>query len=189
MVIGFPREVSFSRFLLLVLFGGILYGFIAGALGPDKWDWEKGTLLITLVIGLLIIFFAPNEYLEEHIWKHMLKRHLLKVFLWTFVILFLLEGTMRFMDFEGFARTRLNWVFVLAVLLGLIPESGPHILFVIMYSKGLIPFSVLLTNCIVQDGHGMLPLLAYSVKDSVLIKILNVVFGLIVGLPLFLLGY
>jgi hypothetical protein len=58
-----------------------------------------------------------------------------------------------------------------------------------MYAEGLIPFSVLFTTSFVQDGHGMLPLLSYSVKDFVIVKLLNLVFGLAVGGILFSLGF
>ena len=74
-------------------------------------------------------------------------------------------------------------------LIAIIPESGPHLIFVMMFAKGLIPFSVLLATCIVQDGHGMLPLLAYTVKDSILIKAFNFVIGLGIGLALYLVGF
>jgi hypothetical protein len=57
-----------------------------------------------------------------------------------------------------------------------------------MYAQGLIPFSILFTTSFVQDGHGMLPLLSYSIKDSVVIKTLNLAFGVAVGGILFLLG-
>jgi hypothetical protein len=77
---------------------------------------------------------------------------------------------------------------VLGALIGIIPESGPHLIFVMMYAQGLIPFSVLFTTSFVQDGHGMLPLLSYSIKDSVLIKIFNLVFGLAVGGTLYAIG-
>jgi hypothetical protein len=73
-------------------------------------------------------------------------------------------------------------------LIGVIPESGPHLVFVMMYAQDLIPFSVLFTTSFVQDGHGMLPLLSYSIKDSVLIKALNLAFGLAVGGLLFVFG-
>ena len=73
-------------------------------------------------------------------------------------------------------------------LLGIVPESGPHLIFVMLYAQGLIPFSVLFTTSFVQDGHGMLPLLSYSLKDSLLIKAFNVVFGLGIGGILFSLG-
>jgi hypothetical protein len=61
--------------------------------------------------------------------------------------------------------------------------------FVMMYAQGLVPFSILFTASFVQDGHGMLPLLSYSLKDSVLIKVFNLAFGLIVGGTLFALGF
>ena len=61
--------------------------------------------------------------------------------------------------------------------------------FVIMYAQGVIPFSVLFTTSFVQDGHGMLPLLSYSIKDSLLIKVFNLVFGLAAGGAFFALGF
>jgi hypothetical protein len=52
----------------------------------------------------------------------------------------------------------------------------------------MISFFVLFTTSFVQDGHGMLPLLSYSIKDSFLIKALNLVFGLAAGGGLLALG-
>jgi hypothetical protein len=60
--------------------------------------------------------------------------------------------------------------------------------FVMMYAQGLIPFSVLFKASFVQDEHGMLLLLSYSIKDSLLTKIFNLVFGLAVGGALYALG-
>ena len=77
------------------------------------------------------------------------------------------------------------WVLLIASLVAVIPESGPHLIFAVMFSKGLIPFSVILASSIIQDGHGMLPLLSYSVRDSMLIKLFNLVFGLIIGIILY----
>jgi len=53
----------------------------------------------------------------------------------------------------------------------------------------LIPFSVLFTTSFVQDGHGMLPLLSCRLKDSVLIKVFNLTFGLVAGSILYAMGY
>jgi len=80
-------------------------------------------------------------------------------------------------------------VFLICALVGLIPESGPHMVFVLMFANGIVPFSILLTSSIVQDGHGMLPLFSYSVKDALMIKIFNAVVAIIIGLPLLLLGW
>jgi hypothetical protein len=75
---------------------------------------------------------------------------------------------------------------VFAALVGIIPESGPHLLFLMLFSKGMIPFSVLLVNTISQDGHGLLPLLSYSVKDSIYVQVFTTSFALIVGMILLL---
>lgn len=78
---------------------------------------------------------------------------------------------------------------VIATLVAIVPEYGPHLIFVAMFADGLIPFSVLLASSIVQDGHGMLPLLSYTVKDTVLIKLFNLAIGLTIGFALFLFGW
>jgi len=52
-----------------------------------------------------------------------------------------------------------------------------------------VPFSILLTSSIVQDGHGMLPLLSISIKDFAFIKLFNLIFGLTVGTLCFLAGF
>jgi hypothetical protein len=73
-------------------------------------------------------------------------------------------------------------VLIIAVLVGIIPESGPHLIFVTLFAQGSIPFSILLASSIVQDGHGMLPLLAVSKKAFIWVKLINLIAGLIVGL-------
>jgi len=86
-------------------------------------------------------------------------------------------------------QAHMVWVLVIATLVAVIPESGPHLIFVMMFADGLIPFSVLLASSIVQDGHGMLPLLSYTVKDTVLIKLFNLTIGLGLGLIVYSLGW
>jgi len=73
----------------------------------------------------------------------------------------------------------------LAILIGIIPESGPHIVFISLFINGTIPFSILLANSIVQEGHAGLPLLAESKRGFLWMKAISVTVGLIVGL----LGY
>jgi hypothetical protein len=92
-------------------------------------------------------------------------------------------------DLEVYVKEHMTLVLLLGALLGVIPESGPHLIFVMMYAQGLVPFSVLFTTSFVQDGHGMLPLLSFSIRDSIFIKALNLSFGLIVGGALFVLGF
>ena len=99
------------------------------------------------------------------------------------------EGNLQAWHLESFVHQNMMWILVIAALIGLIPESGPHMVFVMMYAQGLVPFSVLFTASFIQDGHGMLPMLSYSLKDSVLIKVFNLIFGLGIGSILFMLGF
>jgi hypothetical protein len=129
-----------------------------------------------------------KHYFKDHIWDHIIKRHLSRVFLWTFGALLVLELGMKFIDLKGITSEYTILILILGALIGLVPESGPHLVFVMLFFKGLVPFSVLFTNSVVQDGHGILPMLSYSLRDTALIKIFNLVFGLTIGLILFLAG-
>jgi hypothetical protein len=117
----------------------------------------------------------------EHIWKHVVKKHLLKIFLWTFAAFFLIHLMEEYINVNQWIHDNVWWVLLLAVLVGIIPESGPHIVFISLFVSGAIPFSVLLANSIVQDGHGAIPLLAESQKSFLMMKLVNVLVGLIVG--------
>lgn len=130
-----------------------------------------------------------KHYFKDHIWTHIIKGHLIRIFLWTFGALLIVEYAMTFIDLESITSDYTFLLLILGALIGLIPESGPHLIFVMLYAKGLIPFSVLFTSSVVQDGHGMLPMLSYSIKDSILIKVFNLVFGLIMGVIIYLLGF
>lgn len=187
-VAGQLKNISLIRFLLLALLGIFLYAFISGFVGPSDWDWKRITFVTIISITLTVILTVPEHYLEVHIWEHIAKRHLWRVFLWSFGALLVVHVGLEFLDLPAFIRSHMVWILLIAVMFGLIPESGPHLIFVVMFAKGLIPFSVLLASSIVQDGHGILPLLSHSVKDSVLVKAFNLIIGLLLGLVLYLIG-
>jgi hypothetical protein len=48
--------------------------------------------------------------------------------------------------------------------------------------NGTIPFSILMANSVVQDGHGALPLFAESKKSFVVTKLIKTGIGLVIGL-------
>jgi len=100
---------------------------------------------------------------------------------------FLLSGK------KMFAKSETDDIYVsiddAAAVIGILPLSGPNIVFISMYAQGILPFSVLLTNSIVQDGHGLLPILGFSVEDSVKIKVFNLAFGLIIGFAVAIFGF
>ena len=130
-----------------------------------------------------------RHFLKDHIYAHILKKHLPKLFLWIFLTLLIIDFLMKHFDLESImSGLPLLSLIVFAALVGLIPESGPHLFFVLLYSEGLVPFSVLLVNTISQDGHGLLPLLSYSVKDTIYVQIFTTMFALAVGIFLFLIG-
>ncbi len=129
------------------------------------------------------------HYIKEHIYQHIIKKHLWKTALWTFGALFLVEIGMQYCNLEAISSNYTIFLLFAGAFIGLIPESGPHLIFVSMFANDLIPFSVLFTSSFVQDGHSMLPMLSYSVKDSLLIKGFNVIFGISIGLLLYFLGF
>jgi len=182
------QTFSLARFLFLLLLGILIVGSVSGIIGPPEGGWERVTFIIVLLVATFIVIVAPEHYLHEHIWGHIAKKHLWRVFLWSFGALIAIDVGLRFWNLEAFVQAHMTWVLLVAVLVSVIPESGPHLMFVMMFAQGLIPFSVLLAGSVVQDGHGMLPLLAYTVKDSILIKAFNVAIGLGIGLALYLLG-
>lgn len=182
-------HISFFRGAFLASAILFLVGLTTGMVGPASWGWKRLTLTILVAIAMVIVGSVPNHYLREHIWQHIAKKHLWRVFLWSFFAMLIVDLGFKYWNIETFVRSHMAWVGIIAVLVALVPESGPHLVFVMMFNQGLIPFSILLASSIVQDGHGMLPLLSYTIKDSILIKAFNLVFGIIVGLIFYLAGF
>ena len=180
------RKLSLARFVLLILLITFLYGIASGTIGTDTWDWKKITFIVLLSLSLFIVTTVPEHYLEEHIWNHIAKKHLWRIFLWSFFAILIINIGFRHWDLETFVRGHMMWVLLIASLVAVIPESWPHLIFTVMFARGFIPFSVILASSIIQDGHGMLPLLSYTVRDSILIKLFNLAFGLIIGTILYL---
>jgi len=147
-----------------------------------KWDWIRVTLLLAGLIGLLIVVTVPDHFLEEHLWNHLARVHIWRIFVWTFGALFLVHLLLSHAGIESLIRQGQLPILLIACLIGIIPESGPHLLFVTLYAEGAIPFSVLLASSIVQDGHGMIPLLAHSRRAFFLVKAINLIAGLLFGL-------
>jgi hypothetical protein len=179
---------SFPRFLVLTVAAGFLFLVMVGVLGPASWDWKRIAFIALALFSLYVTLSCSQHYLHAHIWDHIIKSHLWRVFLWTFGALLLVNWGLASWNLGAVIHEHMWLVLIIGALLGVIPESGPHLIFVMMYSQGLIPFSVLFTASFVQDGHGMLPMLSFSVKDSLLIKGFNLVFGLAVGGILLILG-
>lgn len=158
----------------------------AGWIGDDLWI--RVALFTLLPIALALVLTVPEHYLRKHLMDHIVRRHLGRAFLWIFGALVVLGVGLQYLDIAGFVDQHRAIVFLIAAILGLIPTSGPHLVFATLFSQGVIPFSVLFVNSVVQDGHGTLPLLGHSVRDVMLIKGFNLVLGLAFGAILYVAG-
>jgi hypothetical protein len=180
-ILGQFAAITFARALLLVLFSLFLLGLLSGLLGPQEWNWIKMTMLGSGLFALFVAVTVPDHFLEEHLWDHVLKKHLLRIFLWTFGALFLIQILGAFINVEGWIEGNILAALLVASLIGLVPQSGPHLAFVTLYAQGILPVGILVANSIVQDGHGTLPLLAVSRRAFIRLKLINLLAGIAVG--------
>jgi len=186
------RGCTLARGVLLLGLALWTVALVTGQVGPPEWNWVKVTLLVVSAFGLFVSVTAPEHFLEVHLWEHVAKQHLPRVFLWTLGALLALELLTERLDVGAWLEAHRAFSFLIlgvACLLGIIPESGPHLIFVTLFARGAIPFSILLASSIVQDGHGMLPLLAHSRRDFFLVKGINLVVGLVLGALLLWAGW
>lgn len=198
------RKMSWSRLLsaLMVIFTMILIGnelfhhdhqstsLFSGLLyeSHEHPIWISITFLIVLGTALFILLTAGEHFIKEHVYNHVVKKHFIRIFLWTFFTLVLIYVLDQFIDLQSIISDNLYIVLLIAVLVGIIPESGPHFLFIILFASGHLPFSILLANSIVQDGHASLPLLAETRSGFVRVKVINLIVGFIIGLTGLLFG-
>lgn len=169
--------------LFLVLF---ILGLASGQVGHDEGATVKVIMLMLSVSALFITATVSDHFLEEHFWGHIGRKHLPRIFVWTLGALLLVHLLTSRLDISGFLTSNRWLVMIAAAITGIIPESGPHLIFVTLFAQGAIPFTVLLVNSIVQDGHGMLPLLAHSRRAFLGIKLINLFLALCIGAALML---
>ena len=144
-------------------------------------DWIRIILIILFVAILIIVTVAAEHFLEEHLWQHVIKVHLPKIFFWTFTVILCLTILNNYVNIHDIIDSKPFIVLLIAILLGLIPQSGPHLIFLILFANGDLPLGIFLANCIVQDGHGALPLLAESREAFFVSKAIKVVVALVLG--------
>lgn len=175
------RHCSLGRGVLTGVLGILILGTITGDIGPDSWNWLRFTILLSTLAAVLMVAGASEHFLEEHLWRHVALQHIPRIFLWTLGTLLVIHVMTNRLDLESFTGHGLWGILIIACVVGLIPESGPHLMFVTLYAQGTIPISILLANSIVQDGHGMLPLLAHSRRAFFVVKAINMAIALGVG--------
>ena len=133
------------------------------------------------ILVLLVLIFASDHFVDEHLWHHIVRKHLPVIFAWTFGVLLVLGIALQYVDIDHWISSNPALMILLATLIGIIPESGPHLIFVTLFATGVVPFPVLLASSISQDGHASIPLLAESRKSFLWAKIINCAVALAAG--------
>ena len=133
------------------------------------------------VIMLVVLVFASDHFVEDHLWNHIVKKHLPTIFAWTFGVLLVLGFALQYIEIDKWISDNTALMILLATLIGIIPESGPHMIFVTLFAAGVVPFPVLLASSISQDGHSSIPLLAESKKSFAWAKLINCFVALAAG--------
>ncbi|MDP8221372.1 MAG: putative manganese transporter [Candidatus Stygibacter frigidus] len=175
------KKPTVQRVLLIIFISLLLVAISLGYIAEDMKGWMITTIIIVSIISLFIVITVPEHFLKEHLWNHIVKIHIPRIFLWTFGALLLIHLLMQYIDVNSWVQNNLYMVLLVALLIGLIPESGPHLVFVTLFASGTIPFSILLANSIVQDGHGMIPMLAESKRGFIIVKLINLAVGAVIG--------
>jgi hypothetical protein len=183
------RKISFTRALLMT--GGLLFllHLFTTAEFHSPGGWEMPTYVIITLIGLFIVTTVPDHFLTEHLWKHTIRRHIPRIFTWTLVAFLIIDVFLRYFNLDQWISSNTLIMLALALMIGIIPQSGPHIIFVTLFAGGAIPFSVLMANSIVQDGHGAIPLLAESPRSFIAMKAIKLVLGIAAGAAGIMLGF
>ncbi len=191
------KRLWIYRLLLMFLLILFILGLCLGVIGEHE-EGESGGLsgenLVFVLIAasvLLMTCFTDTHFIKEHLWEHILKKHLLKIFLWTFGILALLGLLTTYVDLETLCAHNSGKILMMlmAIAIGLIPQSGPHFAVIYLFMDGIVPFSTLLANCLMQEGHGGIPLMAESPKSFVRLKVIKGILALAVGISGVALGF
>jgi hypothetical protein len=199
------KNLTFTRVLLITGLGLFILAMLSGFFvhephSPEQQtvsairlpldeSWFNNIFLVLAVIVLITFLIVDDHFLEEHLWKHIIRQHVPKIFAWTFSALLLIHLFLNSVEMTHWVVQNQLWVLLLAVLIGIIPESGPHLVFITLFLGGQIPFSILMANSITQDGHSTLPLLAESKIGFLTVKGINSLLGLTVGLAGYFLGF
>ncbi|MDR1022485.1 MAG: putative manganese transporter [Prevotellaceae bacterium] len=176
------KNISFQRALLIAGIVFFIVATISGTLEHSHWRsavlfserWLNLLFLMVAAAVLVIIIRVDEHFLERHLWGHVIKKHFAKIFLWTLGSLIVIALLGSYIEAQAWVRSNVHYMTLAAILIGLIPASGPHMVFVLMFAQGSLPFSVLLANTIVQDGHAGIPLLAESKRGFFYMKAIKI---------------
>lgn len=144
-------------------------------------QWMNILFALLSCIILVLLMTGSDHFVEEHLWKHVIVKHLGGIFAWTFGVLLIINTGLHYFDIGNWISDNTALMILIAVLVGIIPESGPHLIFVTLYANGIVSLPVLLASCISQDGHSSLPLLAEDRRGFLKAKAINCMIALLIG--------
>ena len=206
------KHLSFQRALLLSALLIFIVAMLAGLLehhpGTEEGHMHAGShnhvhgvgflfserwfnilFAVVSLVAFILITIVDEHFLEIHLWGHIVKKHFLKILAWTFGTLLLVQLIVQNLHVQEWISDNPLLIIFLAIMIGVIPESGPHLVFITLFASGTVPFSILLTNSIVQDGHMGLPLLAESKKGFLWAKVIKIFIAALVGFSGYFFGF
>lgn len=154
---------------------------VHGGINLLSEDWMNVMFACLSVLVLAVLAFSGDHFVDGHLWHHVVVKHLPSIFAWTFGTLLVIESVLGFFDISQWISENTALMILLAAAIGIIPESGPHMLFVTLYAAGIVPLPVIVASCISQDGHAALPLLAESKRGFVSAKTVNFLIAVAIG--------
>lgn len=201
------KNITYQRIILIAGTAVFIVGILSGLLNHSHETqfagencmhhlnhvfnerWLNIIFAIISIATLFVIIKVDDRFLNSHFWGHIIKKHFLKILVWTLGALFVIYFLLHFININEWTSNNRISVLLFALIVGFIPESGPHIIFIVLFMNGSIPFSVLLANSFVQDGHSALPLLAESKKGFIYMKLIKLAIGIIIGFTGILAGF
>ena len=78
------------------------------------------TLVAASLVALFVVGTVPEHFLEEHLWKHVAKEHVPRIFVWTFGSLLLVGLALAHQDLGEVIRSSKWGMLVIAGLVGMI---------------------------------------------------------------------
>lgn len=98
------REMSPVRGVLVVSLAVFIIAVAGGLAGPTQWNWIRFTFLSLSVLALAIVATAPDHFLEQHLWHHVARQHVPRIFAWTLGALVLMHVLTEYLHLEGLIR-------------------------------------------------------------------------------------
>jgi len=177
-------ERAFLMAIIVLVTLNILFPLHIGYAGHEHGLFSPESIIVFFILSLVSLFIiitVPEHFLKEHIWGHVLKKHFVRLFLWSFGTIFAIKLLQLIYPIDHLVSNNLFVMLLFSVFIGIFPISGPHLFFFTLFMQGLIPFSILFANSLVQEGHAGIPLLAEDKKAFVWVKIIKIIIAIVIG--------